>query len=126
MVFLANENFPFPSISLLRVSGIQIISILETAPGISDQEVMNMAKKNNYIILTFDSDYGEMIFRYVDNDPPSIVYFRYKGLNPEFAGHRLKNLLTNDNMSFKNNFTVIEENYIRQRQYLTQTNRNTK
>jgi hypothetical protein len=36
MVFLANENFPMPSVKLLRQNGFEVISIQEDLGGISD------------------------------------------------------------------------------------------
>jgi predicted nuclease of predicted toxin-antitoxin system len=116
-MFLANENFPKPSITLLRNNGIEIKSIQEEFPGISDEVVMNIATEANLIILTFDSDYGELIFKYSKMNPPSIVYFREKGLDPLFAGNLLLKILSNSNLSLLNAFTVAEEKNIRQRFY---------
>ncbi|MFN4285668.1 MAG: DUF5615 family PIN-like protein [Lacibacter sp.] len=39
-MFLANENFPRPSILLLRENGIVVESIQEQLPGISDEDVI--------------------------------------------------------------------------------------
>jgi predicted nuclease of predicted toxin-antitoxin system len=116
-MFLANENFPRPSTILLREKGYIIKSIQEDSPGISDPEVMKIAKDLNLIILTFDSDYGELIFKYSNNNPPSVVYFREKGNNPEFAATSLISVLTNSNIILPGSFTVIESNNIRQRFY---------
>ena len=63
MIFVANENIPLDSIDLLRENHHNVISIKEQTPGISDVTVLNLAKENNAIILTFDKDCGEMIFR---------------------------------------------------------------
>ncbi|CAN5878571.1 hypothetical protein BH11BAC7_BH11BAC7_28590 [soil metagenome] len=117
MKFLANENFPFPSTRLLRDAGIEIKSISENFPGIADKTVIDIARKEESIILTFDKDYGEIIFRFGEQNPPSVIYFRYKGKNPEFAGEFILKLLHENKMQFENTFTVIEESNIRQRQY---------
>ena len=77
-MFLANENFPKPSITILRDSGLNVQSIQEDSPGISDEEVINIASERNLIILTFDRDYGELIFKHSRNAPPAVVYFREK------------------------------------------------
>jgi len=45
MKFLANENFPVPSVRVLRTLGIEIASIIETTPGISDKEITKLPKK---------------------------------------------------------------------------------
>jgi predicted nuclease of predicted toxin-antitoxin system len=62
-MFLANENFPRPSTIILRENGFIIKSVQEDYSGISDLEVMKIALELNLIILTFDSDYGELIFK---------------------------------------------------------------
>ncbi len=116
-MFLANENFPRPSTLLLRKHGIHVKSIQEDTPGISDEEVIEIALKLNLIILTFDSDYGAIIFKYSTDNPPSVVYFREKGITPEFAGLSLLSLLGNSEISLLDTFTVIEVNNIRQRFY---------
>ena len=116
-MFLANENFPNPSTKLLRENGVIIKSIQEDSSGIEDPEVMEIAINLGLIILTFDSDYGELIFKHAKDNPPSVIYFREKGTNPLFAGKVLLELLSNPDITFKNAFTVIEQNNIRQRFY---------
>ncbi len=116
-MFLANENFPRPSTLILREHGLEVKSIQEDNPGISDEEVIDIASKLNLIILTFDSDYGEIIFRYAKENPPAVVFFREKGNNPEFAALSLLRLLNNQEIVLSNSFTVIEANNIRQRFY---------
>jgi len=116
-MFLANENFPRPGIILLRENGFTVTSIQEDSPGISDNEIMKIALDLNLIILTFDSDYGELIFKYANDNPPAVVFFREKGNSPEFAGNALISLLENKILNFSNAFTVIEVNSVRQRFY---------
>lgn len=116
-MFLANENFPLPSIVLLRNNGYDIRSIQETSPGIADEEVLRIARTNNLIILTFDKDYGELIFRFHSEDPLAVVFFREKGQTPLFAGEILLRILTMKSMNLTSAFTVIEANNVRQRNY---------
>jgi predicted nuclease of predicted toxin-antitoxin system len=73
--------------------------------------------RENLIILTFDRDYGELIFRYGKQKQPGVVYFRDKGADPLFAGQILSDLLAAGQIKFENAFTVIESNNIRQRFY---------
>lgn len=117
MMFLANENFPRPSVILLRDKGFKVKSVQEELPGISDEMVMNIASQMNLIILTFDRDYGEIIFKHKRNNPPTVIYFREKGSDPLFAGNLLLTLLSDAKMKLNNSFTVIEANNIRQRFY---------
>lgn len=117
MKFLANENFPLPSTKLLRELGFDVKSIAEEMFGISDNEVIIVAQSEQRIILTFDSDYGEIIYRHGLDNPPPVIYFRDKGLEPLFAGRILQHLISNTEISIENAFTVVDAKNIRQRQY---------
>jgi len=117
MIFLANENFPRPSTIFLREKGFNIKSIQDDSSGITDEEVIKIAQEQEAIILTFDRDYGELIFKYAKDNPPSVVFFREKGNTPDFAGLTLFNLLVETNISLVDAFTVIEDKSIRQRFY---------
>ena len=115
-MFLANENFPAPSIVLLREAGFEVRSILETLPSITDEAVIREAIEGNLIILTFDKDYGEIIFRQGLPAPPAIIFFRAKGASPQWSGTRLLELLS-AGRRFSNCFSIIEEGMVRQRVY---------
>jgi predicted nuclease of predicted toxin-antitoxin system len=117
-MFLANENFPRPSTIILRENGYVIKSIQEDCPGIADAEVMMIAIQLSLIILTFDSDYGELIFKYAKGNPPAVVFFREKGNTPEFAASSLMALLSNTAITLSGAFTVVEPSNIRQRFYI--------
>jgi len=119
-MFLANENFPKPSILLLREHGYTVRSIQEESQGIADDLVVERAIAENLIILTFDKDYGELIFRYAHPTPPSVIYFRDKGSSPLFAGQLLLNILDEGLIRFEKAFSVIEKSGIRQRFYFKQ------
>jgi predicted nuclease of predicted toxin-antitoxin system len=117
MKFLANENFPFPSIQLLRESGIDVLSIAEKFPGISDHDVIEIALKKDLIILTFDKDYGEIIFKEKIKSPPAVVFFKYKGKETTFAGKIIDKIFEDKSILLDDKFTVIEEKNIRQRSF---------
>lgn len=79
MRFLANENFPAPSVKKLRELGYNIQSVQELSSGASNHEVIDIGGRDNSIILTFDRDYGEIIFKYRHENPPAVIFFRFKG-----------------------------------------------
>ena len=116
MIFLANENFPFSSIRILREKGYSVKSILEEFAGISDAEVIKIEQKDKAIILIFDRDYGEIIVRHSVENPPAIIYFRLIGKTPSEAANLLLTVIE-QGISLENRFTVIEQNNIRQRKY---------
>jgi predicted nuclease of predicted toxin-antitoxin system len=115
MQFLANENFPLTSVHLLCSVGYDITSITEESPGIIDDKVLEIAVNEQRIILTFDRDYGELIYRLKKPSPPGVIYFRYAPQTPEQPGQDLLVLLNTDNFSLERKFTVVESNQVRQR-----------
>ena len=55
---LADENVPRPLVRSLRSAGLDVVWIPETSHrGITDDEVTNLANKNERVVLTRDSDY---------------------------------------------------------------------
>jgi len=62
MRVLADENFPRPSLEVLRKAGWDVFSIAEECPGISDEEVAALCAKQHRFLLTFDKDFGEPDF----------------------------------------------------------------
>lgn len=115
MLFLANENIPAKSIEILRASGFIVKSVKEEKPGITDTMVLDLAKDLSAIILTFDKDYGEIIFRNEYPAPPSVVFFRFKGYSASFAADFLLSLMDMGFFVLDGYFTIVEENNIRQR-----------
>lgn len=117
MRFLANENLPMPSILMLREKGIDVTSILESYPSITDAEVVAIAQNENLIILTYDKDYGEIIFKQQTNNPPSVIYFKEKWQTPHSAAERLLTLIREGTVDFYNAFTTIDTLIVRQTVY---------
>jgi len=118
MRFLANENFPLPSVYALRLAGHDVESIAESHSGWKDVQVLAHAVQSERIILTFDRDYGELLFRYQLQPPPAVVFFRNKGTEPRTVATRLLALLTNQTIRLEGYFTVLEDDAIRQRKLI--------
>ena len=115
MEFLANENVPIASISLLRQTPHKILSVYEEMPGASDRAIMAKAHKESLIILTFDRDYGELIFKYQADPPGGLVHFRFDPENPEEPAAILLSLLRGDSIQLQGKYTVLTRERIRQR-----------
>lgn len=68
------------------------------------------------MVLTFDRDYGELIYRVVrSSPPPGVVYFRLDPLTPEEPARQLLVLLGQKAISLEGKFTVLERGRVRQR-----------
>lgn len=47
----------------LRAFGHYVVFIAEISPGIEDMEVLEIARKEQALLLTSDKDFGELVFR---------------------------------------------------------------
>lgn len=117
MKLLANENFPLTSVLYLRDKDYDIISIGEDNPSIKDEEVIEIAIREERTILTFDRDYGELIFKKNYKPEKGVIYLRIEEFTPEFPGTLLHDLFEKEEIPFENALTVIDKFGIRQRRY---------
>ncbi len=116
MKFLADENVPLPSALLLRRLGYDVRHIAQDCPGEKDSAVMETAKNEERIIITFDRDYGELIFRRMLPAPAGIIYLRFEPYYPTEAGEIIASMIETTGISFAGKFTVIKsDGHIRQR-----------
>ena len=115
MRFLANENFPVPSIRRLREAGHDVAAVIEDNRGCSDAEVMARAVAEERIIITFDRDYGELIYRLGLLPPLGVIYLRYAPRSPVEPASQLTSLFQAQDLTFVGKFTVIKRDQIRQR-----------
>lgn len=75
-MILADENIHTHIIKSLREAGFEVISITELSKGIKDEEVIEWALKNDYLLLTEDKDFGEWVFaHHIKN--LSVLFLRY-------------------------------------------------
>lgn len=116
MNFLADENFPGPSVNLLHNNQIDIKSISVSHRGASDEQVIKLVIDENRIILTHDSDYGELIFKIGLKPKAGVIYFRLYDFEPTDPEKILLDLLE-EKIPFKERLTVIGEDSIRQRSF---------
>jgi predicted nuclease of predicted toxin-antitoxin system len=115
MRFLANENSPLAGTRHLRRAGHDVAAIPEDEPGMKDSVILAKAIRESRIVLTFDRDFGELIFRRKEPRPPGIVYFRYTPISLEEPAEQLLQLLACPDITLLGKFTVVYRNRIRQR-----------
>jgi predicted nuclease of predicted toxin-antitoxin system len=90
---LANENFPRPALLALRAAGVAVESVAERMPAASDTQVLAHAAQHGLWLVTFDRDYGELVFARAAACPPAIVYLRQGTYSPAWAAEAVLSLL---------------------------------
>ena len=98
---VVDENFPAPATRLLRQAGHAIIAVSEVGAGISDEAVMQLANVHNAWLVTFDLDFGELIFQRALQAPRALILLRESRFSPtdlaDVVGGMLEQLAVYDN-----------------------------
>ncbi len=76
MKFLADENFPFPALAALRDRGHGVSSIADEHAESSDELVAAICDREGRVLLTFDKDFGDLVFRRGLSSGSSVVLLR--------------------------------------------------
>jgi hypothetical protein len=114
MKFLADENFPRLALEALRTAGWDVFSIAESCPGISDDEVIAVCGDQERVLLTFDKDFGELVFRRGLSAASGVVLFRITPESPgDAAGVALA--LVESHPDLAGSFCVVTRDRIRVR-----------
>ncbi len=109
MRFIVDESTGRKLTSLIKQAGYDSIFSRDALPKADDVQILDFAEKNNWILITDDKDFGELIFRL--NRPSSGVIFLRLAKDPVKRFERIKDIL--DNAEHK--FTVVKEGQIRVR-----------
>jgi predicted nuclease of predicted toxin-antitoxin system len=117
MKLLANENFPFKSVTYLRSKGFDVLAVGTDYPGIKDSDIMIIAIKEERTILTFDKDYGELIFKFNYRPKKGVIYIRLDHYEPIAPGKFIEELIVKSELTFENALTVVSTNGVRQRKF---------
>ena len=96
----------------LREQGHDVFSVYEQSRGISDDEVMQKACSEDWILITNDKDFGNKVYR--ENLPHrGIVLLRLSDERPAIKIETLKKLLSNHSDRLTRAFVVVTETSIR-------------
>ena len=115
MRLLANENIPAASVAALRGAGYAVRSLSETSPGITDEAALALARDEGRILLTFDRDYGGLIFGRGLPSPPGVIYLRFIPQTPTEPAEVLQTLLAQGAKEIEGYFLVVEHESFRRR-----------
>lgn len=90
---LANENWPRPALLALRTAGVDVQSIAAIMPSASDLQVLGHASTEGRWVMTFERDYGELVFMRAVPPPPAILPLRQGAFTPLWPAQVVLDLL---------------------------------
>ena len=111
---LVNENFPLPALHVLREQGVDVLGVVESCRGAPDEQVLALACSDRRWLVTYDRDYGELIYSRRLPSPPAVVYLRQEPYPPDRPAWILLELLS-DPTRVDGFFLVVAEGAVRRR-----------
>ena len=109
--FIADENIPKESVDILKKQGVDIISITEFALGLGDTEILDLANKRGRIVITFDKDFGQLIFK-EKRKTKGLMLLRFVPKSPEHIVKRIQQVLAM-NIRMENCVVTVKKDSIR-------------
>jgi len=112
--WLADECVTASLVDVLRQAGHDVLYLTEQAAGSHDIEVLELAMREQRLLLTEDKDFGDLIFRR-GRAAPGIVLMRIASENPRLIEERLITAIEQYGEGLFGQYLVIEEARFRSR-----------
>ncbi|MBI5051206.1 DUF5615 family PIN-like protein, partial [Candidatus Micrarchaeota archaeon] len=113
MLFLTDENIPITVVKSLRAKGHSVKDIKEERLfGLSDEEILKIASKENRVIITNDKDFLNLTKR-VPSNHNGIIVIRFSIQDPKSVSIKLLEILDSAaSKKFKNALVIISDKHI--------------
>ena len=114
MRLLADENVPGPVVTALRGSGHDVFWAKESFPGADDVVILEIAQREQRVVVTSDTDFGELAFRSGLPASCGVVLIRLDWTDPEADNHTIVTALSSRD-DWSGIFAVVERDRVRVR-----------
>ena len=106
MRFLADESCDFSVVRSLRADGHDVVAIADVLPASDDALVMDLARREQRILLTEDKDFGQLVYA---NMQPSagVIFIRYPANNRKTLPDAVVKLIKEAQSRLEGRFIVL-------------------
>lgn len=112
MRFLVDENTGVIVARWLRSQEYEVFSVYEESRGIDDDQIIQKAFDENWIVITSDKDFGEKVYR-EQRSHRGIILLRLKNERSANKIETLQRLLESYSDQLSDNFIVVSEKQVR-------------
>lgn len=114
MRLCANENQPGACIAALRAAGHDVLWVRESMPGASDELILACAKDEGRLLLTFDKDFGALVFHRGLPASVGVILFRIAQPSASYVATTVAHIL-GSRRDWHGHFSVVDDQTIRMR-----------
>jgi predicted nuclease of predicted toxin-antitoxin system len=112
VLFLADENCDFAVVRALRSAGHDVISVAELSPRADDNVVLNLARRDQRLLLTEDKDFGNLV--YADAQATAgVILIRYSAKARGQLPDAVVRLVTSRGSDLLGRFVVMQPGRVR-------------
>jgi sugar phosphate isomerase/epimerase/predicted nuclease of predicted toxin-antitoxin system len=109
---LANENIARDVIERLRAEGHDVLWVRESFAGATDDDVLARASSEGRLLITFDKDFGSLVFSKGQSASNGVILFRIEMPSPAVAASKVAAAIKSRN-DWTGYFSVVDETKIR-------------
>ena len=109
---MADESCDFAVVRALRTAGNDVVAIAELSPRISDEEVLRLARDDGRVLLTEDTDFGELVYA-EGLRSAGVVLFRFPTDVRATIGNAAVEAVNAIGDELKSRFTVVQPGRVR-------------
>jgi predicted nuclease of predicted toxin-antitoxin system len=115
MRLLADENVPLEAIRALRSAGHDVYSATESAPGAPDSGLLERARSEGRLVVTFDLDFGNLVVRNSRRFEPGVLLLRLAPTSAAEVSGLLLELLARADIRWAGHLSILDRTHLRQR-----------
>lgn len=107
MRFIIDENIAKKVVDFLKSKKYPVKHITDIQIGLDDFEILDLAHLRNSVLITFDKDFGELVFKY-NRSHKGVIFLKLEDQTSDNAIKALTKLFKQASR-IKENFVVISE-----------------
>lgn len=115
-MIVADENIDQRIIDFIRTLDMDVLSIREKNPGISDNEVIQYAISRKALLITEDKDFGELVFSH-NIQECSVLLLRYQSPPDRALNSKIQKVIDHFKEHQGHTFYTITPKKIRYRSF---------
>jgi predicted nuclease of predicted toxin-antitoxin system len=112
VLFLADESCDFAVIRKLRDAGYDVVAVAELSPRSVDRDVLDIATREQRVLLTEDKDFGRLVFADAQATG-GVILIRYPAIARAHLADEVLQLVTSRATDLYGRFVVMRPGRVR-------------